>query len=239
MSPALIEPTCSINLPVYDIMSIIKDGAWTKHEKVKQRVEYEPGRTVVESNEYHEHEDLRPSFPNVRWDPLTEVAYHDKGLRGDPEFRNLLASATDVFDYTPKIGTEIRGINLAKLTDAQKDDLARLISVRGVVFFRNQSELDIDSQRELGAYFGKLHKHATTAVPRRAGLEDVHVVHTDGNSKDQRAVFSPTFLWHSDVGTCSITNKISADLEPGDLRASTTIIHISQTSHRATSRRRR
>ncbi|KAL8699797.1 MAG: hypothetical protein Q9201_005796 [Fulgogasparrea decipioides] len=199
MAPALVESIHPISLPTYKKLSSFKDDCWFKHGEAQQSVDYEPGRTVVESQDFYEHEELRPSFPNVHWDPLAEVPYHDKGLQGDPHFRNLLASATDVFDYTPKIGTEIHGVNLARLTDAQKNDLARLISTRGVVFFRNQSDLDIDSQRELGAYFGKLHKHATTAVPRRAGLEDVHVVYTDRNSKDQRAVFSPTFLWHSDV----------------------------------------
>ncbi|KAL8841197.1 MAG: hypothetical protein Q9170_001051 [Blastenia crenularia] len=179
----------------YDEKEVLR----SKYLKIKESVNYQPGRTVIEPEDSYEHEDLRPSFPNVHWEPLTQVPYHDKGLQGDPQFRNLLQSATDVFDYNPKIGTEVHGVNLAKLTDAQKNDLARLISVRGVVFFRNQTDLDIDTQRELGAYFGKLHKHATTSVPRRSGLEDVHVVYTDGSSKDQRAVFAPTFLWHSDV----------------------------------------
>lgn len=162
-------------------------------------VHYEPGRTTVESHEDYEYDELRPSFPDVQWEPLTEVPYYDRGTRGDPQFRNLLSDATDIFDYNPKIGTEIHGIDLAELTDAQKDDLARLVSIRGVVFFRNQTDLDIDAQRKLGQYFGKLHKHATTSVPRRGDLDDVHVVYTDENSKDQRANFEPTFLWHSDV----------------------------------------
>lgn len=80
-----------------------------------------------------------------------------------------------------------------------KNDLARLISTRGVVFFRNQKDFDIEAQRKLGSYFGTLHKHATTSVPKRGDLDDVHVVYTDERSKDQRAPFTPTFLWHSDV----------------------------------------
>jgi alpha-ketoglutarate-dependent taurine dioxygenase len=130
---------------------------------------------------------------------LTEVPYQDKGFEGDPHFRNLLSAATDVFDYNPKIGTEIHGIDLANLTDAQKNDLARLIATRGVVFFRDQKNFDIEAQRELGKYFGTLHRHATTSVPIRPGLEDVHVVFTGENSQDMRAIFAPTFLWHSDV----------------------------------------
>ncbi|KAL8942023.1 MAG: hypothetical protein Q9211_001564 [Gyalolechia sp. 1 TL-2023] len=201
MAPALLEPIQPIGLPVSTKLLGFHDALGQKHTQAKKAIAYEPGRTLVESHDSYEHQDLCPSFPNLHWEPLKEVPYHDKGLQGDARFRNLLASATDVFDYNPKIGTEIHGVNLAKLTDAQKNDLARLISTRGVVFFRNQSELDIEAQRELGAYFGKLHKHATTAVPQRPGLEDVHVVYTDRTSKGQRAVFAPSFLWHSDVRT--------------------------------------
>jgi sulfonate dioxygenase len=160
---------------------------------------YVPGRTVVENHDNYDYEDFRPSFPDKIWAPLEEVPYNDKGLLGNPSFKNLLANATDVFDYNPKIGTEIHGIDLANLSDAAKNDLALLIATRGVVFFRNQKNFDIAAQRELGAYYGSLHKHATTAVPKRGDLDDVHVVYTDEKSKDQRAMFAPTFLWHSDV----------------------------------------
>jgi taurine dioxygenase len=160
---------------------------------------YIPGRTIVEKHETYVHDGLTPSFPDKHWPALQEVPYSDKGLLGDPSFKNLLAGATDIFDYNPKIGTEIHGVDLANLSDAAKNDLALLIATRGVVFFRNQKNFDIDAQRKLGAYFGSLHKHATTAVPKRGDLDDVHVVYTDENSKDQRALFSPSFLWHSDV----------------------------------------
>jgi taurine dioxygenase len=160
---------------------------------------YIPGRTVVEKHERYDYEDLKPYFPDKQWPPLEQVPYNDKGLLGDPSFKNLFANATDVFDYNPKVGTEIHGVDLANLSDAAKNDLALLIATRGVVFFRSQKSFDIDAQRKLGAYYGNLHKHATTAVPKRGDLDDVHVVYTDENSKDQRAIFTPTFLWHSDV----------------------------------------
>ena len=196
MAPFLEEPSTP---PIHTSKKDATAGLSSIKSIKSTNLAYEPGRTTTEKHEDYEYEDLRPSFPDVHWEPLAEVPYHDKGLHGDPQFRNLLADATDIFDYNPKLGTEIHGVNLAKLTNAQKDDLARLISIRGVVFFRNQTDLDIDAQRELGQYFGKLHKHATTSVPRRGDLDDVHVVYTDEKSRDQRAVFAPTFLWHSDV----------------------------------------
>ena len=172
----------------------------TKVEVEPSRVaNYEPGRTIVASHDCYPHADLLPRFPDLHWEPLQEVPYQDKGLQGDPKFRSLLAEATNIVDYNPKIGTEVSGVRLAHLTDAQKNDLARLIATRGVVLFRNQDDFDIEAQRELGRYFGTLHKHATTSIPRQEGLEDVHVVFTSDKSVDQRAFFTPTFLWHSDV----------------------------------------
>lgn len=201
MAPFLEEPMTRLTFcskPKFD------GGIPDVPDRKKHNLQYEPGRTKAESHDEYEYDDLRPAFPDVKWEPLTEVPYYERGTKGDPSFSNLLSDATDIFDYNPKIGTEIHGINLAKLTDAQKDDLARLVSTRGVVFFRNQTDLDIDAQRKLGQYFGQLHRHATTSVPRRGDLDDVHVVFTDEKSRDQRANFAPTFLWHSDVGNlCS------------------------------------
>ncbi|KAL6710032.1 hypothetical protein ACN47E_009823 [Coniothyrium glycines] len=191
MAPGLIEP--QVSTPTQTLA--------TKQVPRTNNVHgYVPGRTAVQKHdETYEFEDLRPRFPDITWPAYTELPYEDKGLLGDPTFKHLLADATDVFDYNPKIGTEIHGIDLANLTDLQKNDLARLIATRGVVFFRNQKNFGIEQQRELGSYFGSLHKHATTAVPRREGLEDVHVIYSGENSPDLRALFTPTFLWHSDV----------------------------------------
>lgn len=210
MAPALVEPATVVF--ARDEIGTNNDTHKAKSRIASQNSIYEPGRTDGEDKETYEYDELRPNFPDIHWEPLSEVPYVDKGLQGHPQFRNLLSTAIDVFDYNPKIGTEIHGVNLAKLTDAQKDDLARLAATRGVVFFRNQTELNIDAQRELGKYYGKLHRHATTSVPRRPGLEDVHVVYTDSSSKDQRANFTPTFLWHSDVSTLRRPNQRDINL---------------------------
>lgn len=203
MAPVLLDQTDAHT----EFKNGIDDIIRSKHIQKVDGALYEPGRTKIEEEQLtYEYEDLRPCFPDVHWEPLTEIPYVDRGLEGDPHFRNLLASASDVFDYNPKIGTEIHGIELADLTSAQKNDLARLVATRGVVFFRNQTKLDINAQLELGRHFGELHKHATTSVPRRPGLEEVHVIYTDGSSKDQRALFTPTFQWHSDVGMAASTN---------------------------------
>jgi sulfonate dioxygenase len=160
---------------------------------------YEPGRTTTETHENYPYDHLLPTFPDLKWDPLKEVPHHDKGLLGSPSFSSLLSTATSIQDLNPRLGTEVTGIDLSSLSSAQKNDIARLIATRGVVFFRNQKNFDIQAQRELGMYFGELHRHATTSVPKQPGLEDVHVVFAEGARGARSHIFSPSFLWHSDV----------------------------------------
>jgi sulfonate dioxygenase len=84
-----------------------------------------------------------------------------------------------------------------------------------VLVFRDQ-EIDIHGQLNLARYFGPLHKHATTPIPR-VGLEEVHgnnlrsasptlpilyfvsVVYNDSSRRPDPATFSKLELWHTDV----------------------------------------
>lgn len=150
MAPSFEEPVAPASLGQFTVPKKAVAG--------DNKFLYDPGRTTVEQHVDYAHEDLLPSFPSIHWDPIQHISYEDRGLRGDPKFRNLLQDATAIFDYNPKIGTEIHGVDLSKLTDAQRDDLARLIAYRGVVFFRAQKSFDVEAQRKLGNYFGKLHK---------------------------------------------------------------------------------
>lgn len=152
MTPSLEEPVHSRQAATVVVPTKVVGGA------EKHLVDYQPGRTSVTDHKDYAHNDLLPRFPDIHWEPLGEVPYEDKASLGDPEFKNLRAIATDIFDYNPKIGTEVHGVDLANLTDAQKNDVARLIAHRGVVIFRGQDNLDIESQRELGKYYGTLHK---------------------------------------------------------------------------------
>lgn len=47
----------------------------------------------------------------------------DRGISADPAKKNLLSAAQKVRHLTPAIGTEILGVDLRQLTDAQKDEL--------------------------------------------------------------------------------------------------------------------
>jgi len=133
----------------------------------------------------------------LSWAPLEEVEVVDRGLSADPTKANLLQAASKVTHLTPAIGTEILGIDLRQLSNAQKDELALLVAERGVVFFRDQ-EIDIHQQLELARHFGPLHRHATTPIPR-IGLEEVHVVYNDASRRPDPSAFTKLELWHSDV----------------------------------------
>jgi sulfonate dioxygenase len=101
--------------------------------------------------------DNETTFP-----PIKPFDFADRGLLADKAKKNLLHDPkAKVTELTPRVGTEIRGLQLSKLTDAQKNELALLIAERGVVIFRDQDFKDIgpQKQKELGAYFGPLHVH--------------------------------------------------------------------------------
>ncbi|KAK0204952.1 alpha-ketoglutarate-dependent sulfonate dioxygenase [Desarmillaria ectypa] len=140
---------------------------------------------------------FKPSFPDVSWEPLPEFEVTERGKFADPEKRALLGAAQKVKYLTPAIGTEVLGIDLRQLSDAQKDELALLVGERGIVVFRNQ-DIDIYGQLDIARHYGPLHKHATTPIPRN-GLEEVHVVYNDSSRRPDPSAFSKLELWHSDV----------------------------------------
>ncbi|PPQ75251.1 hypothetical protein CVT24_007429 [Panaeolus cyanescens] len=153
--------------------------------------------TLDNGDANYKYADYKPAHPNLSYPPLEVQEVVERGLFADPAKPNLFAAATKVKNLTPAIGTEITGVDLRHLTDAQKDELALLVAERGVVFLRDQ-EITIEEQLELARYFGPLHKHATTPIPR-VGLEEVHVVYNDSSRRPDPTAFSKIELWHSDV----------------------------------------
>ena len=105
-------------------------------------------------------------------------------------------------DLTPTIGTTLSGVQLSKLSDAGKDQLALLAAQRKVLVFKDQdfADLLIDQAKEIGRYFGRLHIHPTSAQPK--GHPEVHVVHRGTNDNARRVVLEnrvSSVAWHSDV----------------------------------------
>lgn len=61
--------------------------------------------------------------------PLKEFTpARDRAFFADPEKKSLLTAASAVEEVTPHIGTELKGVQLSQLTDAQKDELALLVA---------------------------------------------------------------------------------------------------------------
>jgi len=79
--------------------------------------------------------------------------------------------------------------------------LLYLLRKEELFFFRDQTDFTIEDQLALGRYFGKLHRHASTATPASGDLPEVHVVYSDGNPKPYRGPlhYSRIELFHSDV----------------------------------------
>ncbi|KAF1952827.1 dioxygenase-like protein [Byssothecium circinans] len=97
-----------------------------------------------------------PVYDTTTKFPPTELFdFDDRGHHADLAKPNLLGrdnTGLKVSKLTPRVGTEITGLQLSHLTDAQKDELALLIVERGVV-----------KQKEFGKYFGRLHVHPVGA----------------------------------------------------------------------------
>ena len=103
---------------------------------------------------------------------------------------------------TPKTGSEVRGIQLSKLSSAGKDQLARLVAERKVVAFRDQdlADLPIAEALEFGGYFGRHHIHPTSGSPE--GHPEIHLVHRQAGDNAIDTFFAnrtSSVAWHSDV----------------------------------------
>ena len=84
------------------------------------------GSISVLTGEEYKYTHLLPTFPHdEHYPPLTPFEHVDPGHRAlsHPNTRAFLANAK-VTQLTPPIGEEVRGVNLAKLTNDEKDELA-------------------------------------------------------------------------------------------------------------------
>ncbi|KAF4922937.1 Alpha-ketoglutarate-dependent sulfonate dioxygenase [Colletotrichum viniferum] len=141
--------------------------------------------------------------PEQKYPPLQPFQHVEHGKNADPSFPNLLPkSEAQVTDLTPTIGSEVRGIQLSKLSDAGKDELARYVAERKVVAFRGQdfADLPIDKALEFGGYFGRHHIHPTSGSPE--GFPEIHLVHRAAGDRSAEQFFATrtsSIAWHSDV----------------------------------------
>lgn len=125
----------------------------------------------------------------------------ERAKYADPDKKALLSAATEVRHLTTYIGTELVGIQIADLTDQQRDELALLVAERVVVFFRDQN-LAPQKQLELGKYWGQVEVHPK--VPHVPGVEGTTVIWPKLASLESKTQFGfktqfGTSLWHTDL----------------------------------------
>jgi len=108
--------------------------------------------------------------------PLEPFQHRDRGHDADPTFPDLLKPGVSIKPINPTIGSTVKGIQLSKLTNAGRDQLALLAAQRKVLVFRNQdfADLPIPEALEFGRYYGPLHIHPSSATP--ASTYEIHIV---------------------------------------------------------------
>lgn len=136
-----------------------------------------------------------------KYPPLELFEHYEHSKDADTTFPNLLKGAR-VEDLTANIGAEVHDVQLSKLTDAGKDELALFVAEKKVVAFRNQDFADLPIQDALNfaGYFGRHHIHPTSGAPE--GYPEVHLVHRGADDTTARDFFEErtnSITWHSDV----------------------------------------
>lgn len=117
----------------------------------------------------------------------------DRAAFADLEKKALFSVAKRV-DLTESIGTLLEEVQLSQLNNKQLDELALLVTERGVVFFRDQ-HLTTEQQVALFQHYGILDRHP-------AQKDQKHVI-IKGSTDDHREMLSytpwPSGDYHADT----------------------------------------
>lgn len=148
---------------------------------------------------------LHPNFsPKIKdWVPPEAARAEmtpprDRAHFADPDKKALLAppgGGVTRTDLTESLGTVLAGVQLARLGPAQLDELALLVSERGVVFFRGQEDLTTERQVALFGHYGVLDRHPAQ--------RDAQFVTIRGSREDHRELLAytpwPSGDFHADT----------------------------------------
>lgn len=173
-----------------DIDEVDTDGILTINAKARAQSHYK---------------DFLPTWdPRQKYGPLSFFKYEEPGLRADHSFPNLFPSNLDVKQkrITPKLGTEVRNVQLLALNSAGRDELALFVAQRGVVVFRDQDFAQKGPQfaTDYGRHFGRLHIHPTSGAPK--GFPELHITYRRPDATEFERIFADrnsNVGWHSDV----------------------------------------
>ncbi|CAK9439226.1 uncharacterized protein LODBEIA_P34500 [Lodderomyces beijingensis] len=135
-----------------------------------------------------------------KYEPYKFLTHEDNALKADKNLPNLFkGNDYETTNLSPKLGTEIKGIQLSQLDDAGKDEVALLASQRGVLVFRDQDLIAKGPQNlvDYVKHYGTPHIHPTSGAPKEQ--PDIHVVLTGDTKEDPFATKNNLVQWHSDV----------------------------------------
>lgn len=124
MAPHVVpsSPTMEPQDEVYDINVPFKESASSKEHYTKSK-----------------YPQYLPTWEKVFFPPCPEFDFVDPALRADITKPNLLQPGVKVTPLSPKMGTELHGIQLTQMSDDAKDELALLVSERKCVVLRDQN----------------------------------------------------------------------------------------------------
>lgn len=169
---------------------ILDDGTFVINERDRKKSDYP---------EY-----LPTWNPNDKTAPLKFFKHIDAGSRADLEFANLFPEHKEFTHkkVTPKLGSEIKGIQLSDLSSEGKDELALLVAQRGVAIFRDQdfASKGLDYVLDFAKHYGPLHIHPTSGVPK--GYPEILVTYRRSDPEEYVRLFGDrtnAVRWHSDV----------------------------------------
>ncbi|KAL4815259.1 hypothetical protein BDW67DRAFT_176538 [Aspergillus spinulosporus] len=147
-----------------------------------------------------------PVYDTTTTFPPTEPFDHqDRGLNAEKSKPHLFQTgdpSVSITKLTPRVGSEVRGLQLSQLSDVQKDELALLIAERSVVVFRDQDFKDIgpEKQKEFASYFGRLHVHPVGAhVKDHIEFHNIYLGADNLYRLQTRSTKLSTTGYHSDV----------------------------------------
>lgn len=149
------------------------------------------------------HPEYLPEWdPSEKYSPLQFHPYYDPALKASSTFANFPMNSAKLTPITPKLGTEVTGVQLTQLSDTAKNDLALLVAQRGVLVFRDQDfvEKGPGYVENYGKHFGKLHIHQTSGAPK--GHPYIHVTFRRPDHSEFERVFkdaTTSINWHTDV----------------------------------------
>lgn len=142
--------------------------------------------------------------PSQKFPPLKFFKHEEPGARADPKLPTLFPQGAEFIkkNITPKLGTEVTGVQLSQLDSKGKDELALFVAQRGVVVFRDQDFADQGPKFavDYGKHFGRLHIHPTSGAPKE--FPELHITYRRADPGEFDRAFAQNtnaISWHTDV----------------------------------------